>query len=293
MKNLLLLSLLFVSFQSRAENLCAVAMSKAAQLQDPPSAQWVLQWHDEFNTPGKPDPTLWKFEIGGSGWGNREDEYYTDRLENARVEDGKLIIEAHKEEFQNRHYTSARINSVAKVAFGKIEFRAKMPAGQGTWGAAWLLADKPIYGNGLVWPDNGEIDVLESIGHEPDANHMSLHSHNNSFFNHTQISTTFAVPNAATEFHDYTLEWLPESITLSVDGIVQLKRMRGPTDDWKQWPFDQNMYLIMNLAIGGIWGKEKGPIDDSIFPVRMEFEYVRVYRPSATNAGCYVGNSTP
>jgi beta-glucanase (GH16 family) len=101
------------------------------------------------------------------------------------------------------------------------------------------------------------------------------------------------VPNAADEFHDYALEWLPESLTLSVDGVVKLTSTRGPQDDWQQWPFDHDMYFIMNLAIGGSWGKEKGPIDDSIFPVRMEFKYVRVYSPSPVSAGCVAPDPAP
>lgn len=139
------------------------------------SAQWKLVWGDEFNKNGLPDSSRWGYDTGGHGWGNNELQYYTkSRKENARVENGKLIIEAHREQFEGKEYTSARLvtRNIATWSSGKIEVSAKLPSGLGTWPAIWMLANT----NPLKWPDDGEIDIMEHVGYDQGTVHASVHT---------------------------------------------------------------------------------------------------------------------
>ena len=293
-KSLVILALLTaLPLMGKAENLCDLArelgpshiMSNTTP--DNRAPLWELQWHDEFEVPGKLNPNLWKFEIGTgtNGWGNKEAQYYTDRLENARVENGRLIIEARKEDFGNKHYTSARINAVQKMTYGRIEIKAKLAHGRGLWGAAWMLAAKQVHGP-WFWPDNGEFDLIENIGNEANINHISVHSNSHNFMHMNPKTYIDPVYEGDQNFHVYAAEWLPESITFYRDGVLKFRVEKKEGNDWREWPFDQDMYLIMNLAVGGTWGIQDGPLDESAFPTHMEFDYVRAYRPSAENPGC-------
>jgi len=238
------------------------------------SPKWKLVWSDEFDGAGKPDPTKWKYQVGGDGWGNQEEEYYTDHLENAHLENGHLVIEARKEEMASNHYTSARLNSRASWTYGRFEFRAKLPTGRGTWPAAWILPDVKTYGD-RFWPDNGEIDVLEAVGFDQNVNHFSVHTKDFNWMNGNQPTFWTMVPDADKDFHTYALEWYPDHLDFFIDQTkyMTLKKI----GDWRQWPFDKNFHVILNLAIGGSWGGEKG-IDDQIFPAKFELDYVRVYQ---------------
>lgn len=233
-------------------------------------------WADEFNYVGLPDSTKWGYDVGGGGWGNNELEYYTlKRKENARVETGNLIIQAHKESFGGREYTSARLVSKGRGdwTYGKIEVRAKLPKGRGSWPAIWMLASQSSYGD-AYWPDNGEIDVMEHVGYDPGIVHCSIHTENYNHTKGTQRSAKRPVNNFDTEFHLYSVEWTPLGIKGYIDNINYFTF--NSDGDWRNWPFDKPFHLLLNIAVGGNWGGVQG-VDDAIFPIQMEVDYVRVY----------------
>ncbi|RAI99724.1 glycosyl hydrolase family 16 [Chitinophaga skermanii] len=231
-----------------------------------------LVWSDEFDKNGAPDPTKWAFQVAGNGFGNNELQFYTNQ--NAWVENGKLIIEARKEKHENREYTSAKLwtKNIATWQYGKILVRAKLPAGRGTWPAIWMLPNK----DNMKWPDDGEIDIMEAVGYEPGKVYGSVHTKTYNHVINTQKTGMQPVPTSATGFHEYGVEWTKDSIHFSVDKQVYYKFGNEKTGK-NEWPFDEKFYLILNLAVGGNWGGAKG-VDDTIFPVRMEVDYVRVYQ---------------
>jgi len=237
---------------------------------------WTLVWNDEFNTGTVPSPEKWSFDVGGSGWGNNELEYYTQyRKENARIENGSLIIEARKEDFEGRKYTSARMHTTNKGdwLYGRMEIRAKLPAGVGTWPAIWMLPTDWKYGG---WPNSGEVDIMEHVGYDPNVIVGSTHSLKYYFKIGTQRNKTIRLPDVFNQFHTYAVEWYADRIDFFVDST---KYFSSPNDgtDWQAWPFDQRFHLILNVAIGGDWGGARG-VDDSAFPLRMVVDYVRVYK---------------
>lgn len=241
---------------------------------------WTLVWSDEFNYDGYPDPNKWGYDVGGHGWGNNELQYYTEfKLNNARVENGKLIIEAHKENYQNNLYTSARLVTTNKGdwTYGRFEIRAKLPSGRGTWPAIWMLPTDWNLGNGS-WPDNGEIDIMEHVGYDPGVIHASIHCNKYVWTNNTQKTTTIKIPDCTSEFHNYILEWSDSEIKIYVDAQHYFT-FQNEGKGWEYWPFFKNFHLLLNIAVGGNWGGAQG-IDDSIFPQKMEVEYVRVYKKS-------------
>jgi beta-glucanase (GH16 family) len=235
---------------------------------------WKLVWSDEFDKPGLPDPAKWGYEEGMVR--NHELQYYTkERLENARVEDGNLVIEGRKEPFEKAQYTAASLRTKGKAAWtnGRIEVRAKLPTGRGTWPAIWLLGeDKDHRG----WPACGEIDIMENVGYEPDVINANIHT---KLYNHVMKTgkgskITLAKPYA--DFHVYQLDWSNEKMDFYVDDQKYFTyKNDGAGRD--SWPFDQPHYLILNLALGGDWGGQKG-MDDSIFPQKYYIDYVRVYQ---------------
>lgn len=235
-------------------------------------------WIDEFDKNGLPDSQKWGYDVGGNGWGNSELQYYTkDRLENARIENGKLIIEARKEDYASNKYTSARLVTKGKGdwTYGKFVIRAKLPRGTGTWAAIWMLATNQTYGN-AYWPDNGEIDIMEHVGFDPGKVHCTIHC---KAFNHmlnTQRGASMMVADAQDAFHDYAVEWTPNGIVGFIDDKKYFD-FQNTQAGWAQWPFDQKFHLLLNIAVGGSWGGQKG-VDDSIWPQRMEVDYVRVYK---------------
>lgn len=237
-----------------------------------------LVWSDEFDKSGSPDPARWKYDIGGNGWGNNELQFYTDkRPENARVENGKLIIEARKEDYQNRKYTSARLLTQDRMAwkYGRIEAYAKLPQGRGTWPAIWML------GNNIGtagWPRCGELDIMEHVGYDQGVVHGTAHTEAYNHVKGTQKEGKTTVPTASSDFHLYAIEWSDKQISFFVDDTRYYtveRSILGGTED--KWPFDQPFFLILNLAVGGNWGGSQG-VDESIWPQRMEVDYVRVYQ---------------
>lgn len=248
--------------------------------QDMGGTEWKLVWSDEFDGSGLPDSTKWNYNVGNWGWGNNEPQYYTDaRIENARQEDGNLIIEAHKNDM-GQEWTSARLTTQGKAAFvyGKIEFRAKVPVGRGTWAAGWLLGD--AYEDEMSWPYCGEIDVLECVGFEINdtsgdgLNHASCHTRAYYFKQGNQITAQTPVSNMNQEWHTYSIEWYPDVIYALVDG--ERYYTYDKTADELEWPFHNPQNIILNLAVGGGWGGAKG-IDEALDNHQFIVDYVRVY----------------
>jgi beta-glucanase (GH16 family) len=241
----------------------------------PPSAEYKLVWQDEFNYKGLPDPTKWSYDVGGGGWGNNELEFYTNkRLENARVENGMLIIEARKEKWENREYTSARLVTKGKGdwQYGKIEVKAKIPDGLGTWPAIWMLGSTTP----LKWPDDGEIDIMEHVGYDQDVLVASIHCKKYNHVIGTQKSNRITVPGISKAFHVYQVEWDKDSVRIGMDNNYYF-RFGNDHTNYEAWPFDNKMHLLLNFAVGGNWGGAKG-VDSTIYPRHLEIDYVRVYQ---------------
>jgi len=257
------------------------------------AGQWKLVWSDEFDQDGLPDPARWTYEEGFVR--NQEAQYYTRaREENARVRKGVLIIEARKERFPNARYepgspawqrnrqfaeyTSASLTTEGKASwrYARIEVRAKLPTGRGTWPAIWMLG---VNRREVGWPRCGEIDIMENVGFDPDTIHANIHTEAYNHVRRTNKGNRIRLDKPYADFHVYALDWGPQRMEFFVDGQSYFtfeNENSGPA----AWPFDQPFYLILNLAIGGGWGGQKG-IDDSIFPQRMEVDYVRVYQREA------------
>ncbi len=248
----------------------------AAALAQPPG--YRLVWADEFDTPGLPDPVRWNYERGMIR--NNEAQFYTvERRENARIEDGVLIIEARREDWsqdgKTARYTSASITTECRQywRYGRIEVRAKLPTGRGTWPAIWMLGQNI---GKVGWPKCGEIDIMENVGFDPDVIHANIHTDAYNHVKGTNKGDRITIKAPYDDFHVYAVDWSPKRITMSVDGKSYFTYENEGTGE-AVWPFDQPFYLILNLAIGGSWGGQKG-IDDAIFPQRFEIDYVRVYQ---------------
>jgi beta-glucanase (GH16 family) len=239
-----------------------------------------LVWSDEFDYSGEPASNKWAYDLGtgcndNCGWGNNELQYYTKEATNVRVENGMLILEAKKETIESSAYSSARIatRGKAKWLYGKIEVRAKLPEGKGTWPAIWMLPEDWKYGG---WPASGEIDIMEHVGFDQNIIHGTVHTE---AFNHgknTHKGDKIPVNNVHSEFHVYSIEWSEEKIDFLVDGEKYFTFTKL-SSDYKEWPFDQPFHLIMNIAVGGNWGGQQG-VDESIWPQKMLIDYVRVYQ---------------
>lgn len=242
------------------------------------NSEWQLVWSDEFDTDGLPDTTKWNYDTRGNsyGWGNNEKQWYTVAdTNNAFISGGVLTITALKESTSGKDYSSARLTSKGKGdwRYCKVEVRAKLPVGKGTWPAIWMLPSENTYGN---WPKSGEIDIMEHVGYDPDTIHSTIHTE---FYNHTigtQVGKEFYLPTATTEFHVYQLEWDEKEIRSYVDD-QQYFGFTGNGTGFGAWPFDQPFHLILNLAIGGGWGGQQG-IDDTLFPHQFQVDYVRIYQ---------------
>jgi len=234
-----------------------------------------LVWSDEFNGKGLPDSAKWSYDVGGDGWGNNELQYYTrNRTKNARMENGSLIIEAHREDIEGKNFSSARLVSRGKGdwKYGKIEVRAKIPSGRGTWPAIWMLAST----SPLNWPDDGEIDIMEHVGWNPHYVHASIHCKKYYHVIGTQRTDTVIINDVFEKFHVYGVEWDAEKLQVSVDGIIYFT-FRNEKSGYAAWPFDNKFHLLLNIAVGGNWGGAKG-VDNTIWPRRMLIDYVRVYQ---------------
>ena len=240
-----------------------------------------LIWSDEFDGKGLPDSTKWGYDQGNGcpkncGWGNNELQYYTvnDTL-NARQADGMLIIEARSTGNKEMPYTSARLVTKDKASWpgGYVEARIKLPKGKGVWPAFWMLPQEWKYGG---WPTSGEIDIMEFVGYTPDSIYGTLHCEDYNHINGTQVSKAMYLPDLADEFHVYGMYWDKTVMYFYLDGKPYLK-FKNNRKGFTSWPFDQNFYAILNLAVGGNWGGKKG-VDPNIWPQKMYVDYVRVYQ---------------
>lgn len=238
-----------------------------------------LVWHDEFTYTGSPDSTKWNYDLGNGcpnlcGWGNNELQEYTNNPKNVRIENGYLIIEAHR--LSDSTFTSARLVTRGKAQwkYGRIEVKARLPKGRGTWPAIWMLPAEWKYGG---WPSSGEIDIMEHVGFDEDVVHGTLHSESFNHIKKTQREGIIQVQGVTSDFHVYEVDWTANEVVFKVDGKPYYTVQKSKTDTFKEWPFDQEFYLILNLAVGGFWGGMKG-IDQAIWPQRMEVDYVRVYQ---------------
>ena len=229
----------------------------------------TLVWSDEFNVDGLPNPAKWGYDIGtgGGGWGNNEVQYYTNRSDNAVCINGNLKITLKKENFSGSSYTSARLLTKDKFAFkyGKVEARAKLPFGRGTWPAIWTLGNNI---NTVSWPACGEMDIMEHIGNDLNKIYGTLHYPGRSGGNAN--GSTKIIANATTEFHLYSMEWDVNTIKIYVDDVL----FHSVTNS-SSLPFNQDFFLIMNVAMGGNFG---GTIDPAFVESSMEVDYIRVYQ---------------
>ena len=236
-----------------------------------------LVWQDEFKGSGLPDPSKWQFEYGFVR--NNEAQRYTNgRLSNAHVENGVLTIEARHEKFEGGEYTSADLASKVAWDHGYFEFVAKIPTGRGTWPAIWFLGDgiRKKGSDYIGWPLCGEIDLMENVGFDPDKIHFNIHTQSKSQAPGSESSSHVEVSNASSKWHIYGLDYQPHKLDLYFDG----KKVLTYLDDGKgdgSWPFAKPQFIILNLAIGGDWGGQKG-IDNSIFPVDFKVKSVKVYQ---------------
>jgi len=232
-------------------------------------------WADEFDYTGTPDPKKWGYDTGGHGWGNNELQYYTDKASNASVANGVLTITARKENEGGMEYTSARLVTKNKGDFlyGRIEVRAKLPTGKGTWPAIWMLPTDWAYGG---WPKSGEIDIMEHVGYDQNNVHITVHTEDYNHGKGTQKGKSKIVPTASTAFHNYRVDWTPYSIKGFIDD-EKVFEFINEGKGFTSWPFDKRFHLLLNIAVGGNWGGAQG-VDPTVYPQSMEVDYVRVYK---------------
>jgi beta-glucanase (GH16 family) len=241
-------------------------------------AGYTLAWADEF-TNTTLDGTAWTVEGGDGcpnvcGWGNNELEYYTGRPENLFFQDGKLLIEARKENFSGKNYTSSKIVSRGKKVFkyGRVDIRAKLPKGKGIWPALWMLPQNNVFGG---WPTSGEIDIMEYLGHETNKVYGTLHFGPGPGSTQISRSHTLSTTNFYDEFHVFSLEWKQDQIKIFVDGILY-STVNKPDVGAATWPFNEDFFFIFNLAVGGNW--PGSPDASTYFPQWLIVDYVRVYQ---------------
>lgn len=241
--------------------------------------KWTFEnnpsWQEEFSYTGKPDPAKWEYDLGGSGWGNNELQYYTNDLKNAQVSDGVLKINALKEEKEGKGYTSARLVTKFKGDFlyGRIEAKAMIPSGTGTWPAIWMLPTDWEYGG---WPASGEIDIMEHVGYDPGVIHISTHCEAYYWRLGNQKTAVKKVDDVFNSFHTYRVDWTPDYINGYIDDELIFSNSNEKSG-YKAWPFDKRFHILLNVAVGGDWGGIKG-VDDSVFPATMTVDYVRYYK---------------
>ncbi|MDX6247925.1 MAG: hypothetical protein QOF10_1285 [Kribbellaceae bacterium] len=244
-------------------------------------------WEDNFDGPAgqAPNSSKWRYDIGGSGWGNDERQYYTNSTRNSALDGGgNLVITARQENggftchYGPCQYTSARLLTAQTFtqAYGRFEARIKIPRGQGIWPAFWMLG-------GGNWPTDGEIDVMENIGREPSIVHGTIHGPG--YSGAGGIGAAYTLPGGqqfANGFHTFTVDWEPNSITWYVDGI-QYQR-RTPADlGGKTWVYNHPFFMIMNVAVGGYWPGY--PDGSTVMPQTMTIDYVRVSSLSGGGTG--------
>jgi beta-glucanase (GH16 family) len=230
-------------------------------------------WSDEFDYTGTPDTSKWTYDLGtNNGWGNSELENYTNAPSNVSVANGILTITARKESVGGANYTSSRMVSkgAGSMLYGRIEVKAKLPSGRGTWPAIWMLPDTYAYG---AWPNSGEVDIMEMVGYAPDTVHFS--THNQLHYGGNSETSTYVMAGASTGFHLFREDWTPYAVRGYYDNNLVFTYVNDGKGS-ASWPYDQKFHLLMNIAVGGSWGGIKG-VDDSAFPTSMQVDYVHFY----------------
>lgn len=283
MKTTFLCTLFLGSFMLAAISPCAAQKADQSTALSPPEG-YKLVWSDEFDTDGLPNPAKWNYDTyrNKEGWWNEEEQYYSsNRPQNARVENGHLIIEARKDgeeiaevpDYGGQDYSSARLFTKGKASwqYGYFEIRAKVPCGRGLWPAIWTLPEQAG-----EWPDSGEIDIMEYVGFDSKRFHATVHSgaYNNLLKN--QVGEKLKVKTACKTFHTHSLLWTPKNIEIALNGKPYFSYKNDGQSEGS-WPFDRPHHLIMNIAVGGTWGGKKG-ISKRAFPAQMQVDYVRVYQ---------------
>ncbi len=243
----------------------------------------TLTLQEEFDNDGAPDPSIWGYDIGTgmNGWGNQELQYYTDRPENVTVNNGVLIITARKEDFQGSGYTSARLITQGKFSqtYGRFEARIRVPYGQGMWPAFWMLGvpDSP----GEIWPNIGEIDIMEMRGQNPTTLIGSVHGPGYSAGEAISKEYVFQNDRLDTGFHVYGIEWGPDYVNHYVDDVLYNQITPEDLPEGAEWVFDNDFYILINLAVGGNF--VGSPNSETVFPQSMLVDYVRVYEYNGLN----------
>lgn len=234
-----------------------------------------LIMQDEFNTDGAPNNELWNYDIGRgqNGWGNNELQYYTDRPENIKIEDGMLKITAVQESFEGASFTSARITTKGNFEqkHGRFEARIKLPWGQGLWPAFWLLGSNI---DEVSWPNCGEIDIMEYRGQNPTIMLGSVHGPGYSGGESVGKEYDLVNDRFDTDFHVFGIEWGTNYINYYIDDV--LFNQITPNDVNGDWVFNQPFFIIMNLAVGGNFVGP--PNENTVFPQTMMVDYLRVYQ---------------
>jgi len=282
-----------IKFKASAEE--PVLSAVVVRRKKPRSSGWKLTHSDEFDYQGQPRSSMWNVDLWPARVANDEDQTYTNNERNLRVEDGHLVIEAHREDVDNARYTSARIHTLGKadILYGRVEVRAKLPRGKGTWPAIWMLPSDPFrYATKCeegdtwqgsadcdAWPNSGEIDIMEHVGYQMGHIHGTVHNEAYYWAKWEQRKGRIIIDDADTAFHVYALEWTPERIDVFVDDTLYFTYVNEGRG-WRSWPYDQQFHLILNVAIGGMWGRAGGGIDESIFPQRMVVDFVRIFEIS-------------
>lgn len=264
----------------KSQRLSMVLIAVAGMAGAQERAGWTLVWSDEFDKPGLPDAAKWTYEKGFVR--NKEAQYYTEaRKENARVEEGKLIIEGRKEAYagpdgKEARYTAASITTEGtyELTYGRVEVRAKLPGGRGMWPAIWMLGTNI---RTVGWPKCGEIDIMEFVGHEPETVFANVHWFGVEKGKHASLGGQLKNQKPTDDFHVYAVEWSAERMDFYYDENKYFSYPVGKAGKDDQNPFHKPHYLLINLAIGGSWGGKKG-IDDALFPQRYVIDHVRMYK---------------
>ena len=254
---------------------------------EPTPDEWQLVWSDEFDG-DVVDVQKWNKLLWRPGWVNNELQAYTAETNNIFIENGNLVLQALYQpgytgtDYQGNgyttNYTSGRLNTAGKDerTYGRFETRAKLPKGIGSWPAIWMLGSSI---STIGWPACGEIDIMEHVGFDEGIIHASIHTTD---YNHnlgTQKSGSITIPTVTDSFHVYTLEWTPNYLNFMVDDTPYHFVYNDSEDDPNKWPFDENAYIILNVAVGGDWGGAQG-VDNGAMPMQMLIDYVRVYEAS-------------
>src|SRR6478735_4706243 len=232
----------------------------------------TLLWADEFDGTTL-NSANWSSVVGGGGFGNNELQYYTNRSNNLSVANGKLTITALQENYNSHSYTSAKVWTTGKryFTYGRFEARIKLPTTQGIWPAFWMMPQSSVYGG---WPASGEIDIMENRGSNPYMTLGTIH-YGPDYTQHQYLGGEFSTAaNLSTDFHIYAVEWEPDTIKWFVDNVLFFQAKTSDISPYA-WPFDQDFYMILNVAVGGWFGGD--PNGSTIFPQSMEVDYVRVY----------------